>query len=99
MLYFYVIIDSIKNGQGEPGELYQFGLEDFAPSLEIASSHGLDIATVLKVGKELGYEMPESVSIYAVEIKDNATFSEECATEIEQRIPSIVKQIIRKEKL
>ena len=94
-----IIIDSIKDGRGKPGELYQFSLEDFQPATAIASSHGLDIATVLKVGRELGYKMPESVSIYGVEIKDNTTFGEECTAEVEQKIPSIIKQITRKEKL
>ena len=94
-----IIIDSIKNGTGNPGELYQIGLEDFKPATEIATSHGLDIATVLKVGQEMGYKIPAAVSIYAVEIKDNVTFGEECTEEVEQRIPSLTEQIMREEKL
>ena len=39
------------------------------------------------------------ISIYAVEIKDNSTFGEECAEEVEERIPFIAKQIIKGEKL
>ncbi len=94
-----IIIDSIKNKQGKPGELYKLGLEDLKPAKDFLSSHGIGIATAFELGKRLGYKMPKFVSIYAVEIKDNTTFGEKCTKEVEQRIPSIVKQIMRKEKL
>ncbi len=94
-----IIIDSIKNEQGKPGELYKLGLEDLKPAKDFLSSHGIGIATAFELGKGLGYKMPKFVSIYAVEIKDNTTFGEKCTKEVEQRMPSIVKQIMRKEKL
>ena len=94
-----IIIDSIKNEQGKPGELYKLGLEDLKPAKDFPSSHGIGIATAFELGKGLGYKMPKFVSIYAVEIKDNTTFGEKCTEEVEQRMPSIVKQIMRKEKL
>ena len=94
-----IIIDSIKNEQGKPGELYKLGLEDLKPAKDFPSSHGIGIATAFELGKGLGYKMPKFVSIYAVEIKDNTTFGEKCTEEVEQRIPFIVKQIMRKEKL
>ena len=94
-----VIIDSIKTEQGKPGELYKLKLEDFKPALDSCSSHGIDIATAFEVGQHLGCKMPQSVSIYAVEIRDNATFAEQCTEEVEAKIPSIVKQIIDEEKL
>ena len=94
-----IIIDSIKNEQGKPGELYELGLEDLKPAKDFPSSHGIGIATAFELGKGLGYKMPKFVSIYAVGIKDNTTFGEKCTEEVEQRMPSIVKQIMRKEKL
>ena len=94
-----IIIDSIKNERGKPGEVYQFELEDLRSAMDFSSSHGVDVATAFEVGKGLGYKMPKFVSIYAVAIKDNTTFGEECTKEVEQRIPFIVKQIMRKEKL
>ena len=94
-----IIIDSIKTGQGEPGELYKLTLNDFKPNMDFISSHGMDIATAFEVGKSLGCDMPRSVSIYAVEIKDNSNFSEQCTPEVAARIPSMVKQIIDEEKL
>jgi hydrogenase maturation protease len=94
-----VIIDSIKTEKGKPGELYKLGLEDLKPASDFSSSHGLDIATAFKLGEKLGYPMPEQVSIYAVEVKDNTTFGENCTPEVAQSIPFIVRQIIKEEGL
>ncbi len=94
-----IIIDSIKTGQGKPGQVYKLELEDLKPAMDFSSSHGIDIATAFKLGQRLGYRMPKSVSIYAVEMKDNTTFGERCTEEVEERIPFIVQQIIDEEKL
>jgi len=94
-----VIIDSIKTEKGKPGDLYKLELEDLQPSKDISSSHGIGIATAFGLGRRLGYKMPKLVSIYAVNIKDNLTFGEECTEEVKERIPPITKQIIEEEKL
>ena len=94
-----IIIDSIKTEQGKPGELYKLELEDLKPGMNFSSSHGIGIATAFELGQRLGYRMPQSVSIYAIEIKDNLTFAEGCTKEVEERIPFIIKQIIEEEKL
>ena len=94
-----IIIDSIKTGHGEAGKLYKLELEDLKPGRHFPSSHGLDIATVFKFAEDLGCRMPQAISIYAIEVKDNTTFGEECTLELEKRIPSITKQIIENEEL
>jgi hydrogenase maturation protease len=94
-----IIIDSIKTKRGKAGELYKLTLKDFRPNNDFTSSHGMDIATAFEVGKSLGCRMPQAVSIYAVEVKDNENFSEQCTPEVTERIPSLVAQIIDEEKL
>ena len=94
-----IIIDSIKTGKGKPGEVYELKLEDLKPTINFPSSHGIDIATAFELGLRLGYRMPGYVRIYAVEIKDNTTFGEECTEEVGSRIPLITRRILRKEKL
>ena len=94
-----IIIDSIKTEQGNLGQLYKLELEDLNPAADFSSSHGIDIATAFKIGKELRCQMPQRVSIYAIEVKNNTTFGEECTEELEKRIPLIAKQIKEEEKL
>ena len=94
-----IIIDSIKTEKGKPGELYKLKLEDLKPATDFSSSHGIDIATAFQLGQRLGHRMPKYISLYAVEIKDNTTFGEECTQEIKEGIPFIIRQIIKEEKL
>ena len=94
-----IIIDSIKTGQGKPGDMYKLALEDFEPNMDYISLHGIDIATAFEVGRSLGCNMPKTVSIYAIEVKDNSNFNEQCSPEVAARIPFMVRQIIDEEKL
>ena len=94
-----IIIDSIEIEKGKPGDLYKLELEDLKPSKIFSSSHGIGIATAFELGKELGYKMPEHISIYAVGIKDNSTFGEDCTQELKGKIPFIALQIIKEERL
>lgn len=94
-----ILIDSIKTEHGQSGEIYKLELEELKPGTGFDSFHGLDIATAFKLGQRLGCIMPQHVSVYAVEVKDNTTFGEKCTRELEERIPFLVKQIIEEEKL
>jgi len=94
-----IIVDSIRTEEGEPGELYKLELGALKPTAHLTSLHGVDVATAFELGQRLGYKMPQRVSIYAVEIKDNTTFGEECTEEVEGRISLIAEQIIGEEKL
>ena len=94
-----IIIDSIKTEHGKPGELYKFALEDLKSATGFVSSHGINIPTAIELGQKVGYRMPKHISLYAVEVKDNSTFGEECTEEVEERMPFIIKQIIEEEKI
>jgi hydrogenase maturation protease len=94
-----IIIDSIMTEDGQPGKLYKLGLEDFSPKMDFMSAHGMDIATAFEVGRGIGCRLPQSVSIYAVEVKDNSNFSESCTPELAARIAPITQKIIAEEKL
>lgn len=94
-----VIIDSIKTKEGKPGDLYKLELEDLKPSKDSLLSHSIGIATAFELGQKLGYRMPKHASIYAVNVKDNTTFGENCTQKIRKRIPLIAEQIIKGENL
>jgi hydrogenase maturation protease len=92
-----VIIDSIKTGQGKAGELYKLELADLGHPVYFASSHGIDIPTAVELGRLAGYPVPEHICVYAVEVKDNSSFSEVCTQEVQERIPHIANQIMEQE--
>lgn len=94
-----IVIDSIKTKGGKPGTVYKLGLADIKKHTDIPSFHGVNIATAFELGKGLGYRLPGDVCLYAVEIKDNLTFAEECTPEVRQKVPQAVKQIRDEENL
>jgi hydrogenase maturation protease len=94
-----IIVDSVKTEEGKPGELYRIEMGEIKPTSHLTSLHGVDIATAFELGRKLGYHMPQQVSIYAVEVKDNVSFGEECTEEVGGKVPLVVEQIIGEEKL
>jgi hydrogenase maturation protease len=92
-----ILIDSIKSEGGRPGELYQFGLDDFRSTLHLGSPHDINFATALELGKRLGMDIPGEIQIYAIEVEDNQTFCETCSPLVEEAIPRVVDEIARAE--
>jgi len=94
-----VMIDAVKTGKGKPGELYELTLDNLQKNKNYCSLHGIDMATVLELGQKLGYNMPELINIYGIEIQDDTHFGERCTEEVEERIPAIIEHILAREKL
>ncbi len=89
-----ILIDSIKTGKGKPGDVYKLSLRDLNFASHLSSSHGVDFATAVELGKKVGYKIPEIIEIYAIEVEDNTTFAEDCTPKVKLKIPKIVDEII-----
>ena len=94
-----IIIDSVKTGLAKPGTLHELTLEQIEPSWNFGSTHGIDIRMAFELGRKLDYKLPQKLSIYGIEVKDNRNFGEKCTPEIENSTPLIVQEIITREKL
>ncbi|MBN1257689.1 MAG: hydrogenase maturation protease [Planctomycetes bacterium] len=88
-----IIIDSIKTQGGKPGDLYRLAWDELSADSCPVLFHGLNLHTVIELGRELGCRLPEEIMIFAVEILDNTTISEEHTEAVEQQIPTVVQQI------
>ncbi len=87
-----VIIDSILTG-ADPGTIHRLDLADLGRSIHSNSPHGMNLATVLALGRSQGMDVPHEVSIYAIEVVDTLTFSEELTPELAARVDVIVDEI------
>ena len=94
-----IIIDSVKTGRSQPGTLHQLTLDEIDPSWNFCSTHGIDIRMAFELGRKLDYKLPGKISIYGIEVEDNTNFGEKCTEKVEQSIPQIAREIIKKEKL
>jgi hydrogenase maturation protease len=90
-----VIIDAIQTVEGKAGDVYHLDPRDFDKTGRTLSSHGLNFATTLTLGKKLGLALPQRIIIFAIEIEDDSTFSEQCTPEVKKSFPAIVDMVIR----
>jgi len=89
-----IIIDAIQTKKGQAGQIYCMKSEDFSFAKHFSSPHQTNLVTALELGKMLGLVMPQEITIFAVEAKDIASFSEKCTPEVERAIPKAVKMVL-----
>ena len=89
-----IIIDAIQTKKGQAGQIYRMKSEDFSFAKHFSSPHQTNLVTSLELGKMLGLVMPQKITIFAVEAKDIASFSEKCTPEVERAIPKAIKMVL-----
>ncbi len=90
-----VIIDAIQTAKGKPGRIYRFGPEALLDTLHSGTPHDINIATALELGKRLEMDLPEDITIFAIEAEDVMSFSENCTPAIARAIPKCADMVIR----
>lgn len=90
-----IIIDAIQTREGRTGQVYRLSLPDLEIPYHLSPSHNIDLATALELGAKLGLALPQEVIIFAIEVADITTFSEECTPEVERAIPEVVKLVLQ----
>lgn len=88
-----IFVDAIQTEGGQAGTIYRLGTEDLGDTRHLASSHGIDLVTVLELGKRLEIALPQEIIIFAIEVADVNTFSEGCTPEVEKAIPLAVGMV------
>jgi hydrogenase maturation protease len=89
-----IIIDAVQTEKGQAGQIYHMGPEDFSFAKHLSSPHQINLVTALELGNAVDLEMPQKITIFAVEAKNVTTFSEQCTPEVEQAIPKLVKMVL-----
>jgi hydrogenase maturation protease len=92
-----ILIDSIRTKNGQPGNYYKFGIEEFKSTLHHSSPHDMDMFSALELMKKHDADLPKEIIIYAIEVKDIFTFSEECTEKVAEFIPEITSIIVKEQ--
>ncbi|MBN2564949.1 MAG: hydrogenase maturation protease [Candidatus Eisenbacteria bacterium] len=87
-----VVIDSILTGR-EPGTVTRLSLDDLGRTIHSNSPHGLNLATVIHLGRSQNMDVPGEVMIFAVEAVDVLTFGEQLTPELARRVDDIADEI------
>ena len=91
-----IVADAIiMDEQAQAGSIYTLSVDDLGKVVNPYASHALDLRTTVELGKQLGYEMPETIRIYAVEIKENTVFREGLSPEVEATVVPVAQTIMQ----
>ncbi len=91
-----VILDSIQTRGGNPGDWYYFTAGALRETLHLTNIHDANFATAMELGRAAGIPLPQSkdIHIFAVEVKENRTFSEQMTKELEDAYPGYAPAIL-----
>ena len=90
-----ILIDSIESEKGKPGDIFKIIIDPTETKPALVASHGIDFMSALRIGQQFGYKMPEQILVYAIEIKDNKTFSEDCTDIVMKSVPEAIELILK----
>ena len=90
-----IIVDaaSMADKGLKPGEFFHLknlhDLKDQQPS-GVVSSHGIGVLEVLKYAKIGGYQIPDPIEIYGIQVKEIGFVSEELTPEVEEAVNKLI---------
>jgi hydrogenase maturation protease len=92
-----IVVDSIKTRGGIPGCWYRFTAEKLRETMNLTNIHDANFVTALELGRRIGMAIPSEseTHIFAVEILDNLTFSEQLTDNLERIYPAYSEEIFR----
>jgi len=90
-----IIIDAIQTDEGKPGSVYRLSLDEFDAASHAPFCHGVNLTTAIRLGRQLGLNLPSRIDIFAVEAIDVSTFGEDLSPEVEMGVPVCLGMIAR----
>lgn len=92
-----VVFDSIRTSETAPGQWHEMTGATFRETMNLDCVHDANFTTALELGRRMGAHLPtaDNVHIFAVEIVDNATFSETMTPELEAAYQAFCPEIMR----
>lgn len=91
-----ILVDSMETGQSPEGSVRVFPLEQLSnPSAGHSTAiHDTSLMTALEMGRKMGLDLPESVTVVAVEAKNVYDFSEELSPPVAAAVPLAVQAVL-----
>jgi hydrogenase maturation protease len=92
-----IVIDSIRTRGGVPGNWYSFDGTALKETMNLNNIHDTNFATAVELGRRMGMQIPDDdrIHIWAVEVKENSTFSDRMTPALETGYAEISEEIFR----
>jgi hydrogenase maturation protease len=92
-----VVVDSIRHGEGDVGELRKLGLSDLHLVPSESRAADLEYRATVEVDQATGRAVPLEISIYAIEMGGGSGLDGDLEEAIREAVPRLVAQIAREE--
>ncbi len=89
-----ILIDSIQFDGVESGTLLRLDPQDLRTSLRIRSVHDIDLPTALRLGRCLGFKMPDEILIYGIQAEDARTLGENMTSSVTRGMREAVDLVL-----
>ena len=91
-----IVIDSIQTRDGRPGQVYRLALDDLPDfsTGHTTAAHDTSLQTAMRLGRTMGIELPDDVSVVGIEAKHVYDFSEELSPAVAAAIPEAVCAVL-----
>lgn len=90
---YTIIVDSIKTGNKPQGYIHYLKPSDLLPTLRLTSYHDINFITALKLAETLHAKVPDDIDIFAVEVENNYTISEQLSPALWKAVTKCSYQI------
>jgi len=87
-----IILDGMRGGS-KVGDLHFFSPENYRETLHLSTKHDASFLNALKVGEQLGYNLPRNIDIVGIEVEEDKCFGECFSYKLEERINYIYNEI------
>jgi hydrogenase maturation protease len=67
---------------------------DFRGSVRLNSFHDINFATMLELGRRMGWQMPEKIAIWGIEGAEMGEFKEELSPPVYAAVDQVVNEVI-----
>ena len=91
-----IVIDAIQSGDGVIGAVSQIDLQDM-PDLTTSHTtavHDTSFHSALKLGQQMGAELPKHIQFVTIEAAEVYDFSEEMSLAVETAVPLAVNMVL-----
>lgn len=88
------IVDCLCTGLHPPGTIVRLNEKDFRGSVRLNSFHDINFATVLELGKKMGWQMPVQIAIWGVEGEEMDRFKEELSPAVLRAVDQVINEIL-----
>ncbi|MGB3702232.1 MAG: hydrogenase maturation protease [Anaerolineales bacterium] len=93
-----ILVDAFQRLDGCcPGKVHKMSLEDLrsiSPTQHSASPHDTSLVTALEMGHRMGLQLPQDITIFAIEVENVMDFSDRPTPSVAAAIPQVTEAVL-----